>query len=473
MKRRRFLQGLPATAALCAIGSEFTQEASAAETPCGGRGPLVYATPGCITGPVAKMLMPPQGEPPLPQSPHFKGLRFTGRQRDYRDSIHADTWYPSWAADGTLYSSYTDGTVNDAAGRTTKVSSQWRASEAWFRDIGIGATDGQIPCIDSDRFGTSGNATLSGDDPFQLTATPLEPFRHASPRYEGYYPCANFFHQGVWYYGGYYCHRWLNKRNVPITYENGGFGGFRISRDGGKSWVDTPHDDLYPLFPETGRCSGGAPIKMGTPHFVDFGRDLEHSPDGYAYLAGHGTYDPDGITNWCSGDAVSLARVRPSPETMNDPGAWEFFAGHDPSGKPVWSKDFSRIQPLISWPGGAGCVNITYHPTLKKYFAILCGGWADGDSGCYNLWVVESDSLTGPWFTVACLRGSCGGQAYFVCMPSKFNRDDSRKLTFFYSANWSTYLPWKTIDRPGIPSAIDTSGPGGLYSLNVAEFELL
>ena len=51
---------------------------------------------------------------------------------------------------------------------------------------------------------------------------------------------------------------------------------------------------------------------MGTPHFVDFGRDLEHSPDGYAYMVGHGTYDPDGIANWCSGDAVSMARVRPS-----------------------------------------------------------------------------------------------------------------------------------------------------------------
>ncbi len=419
------------------------------------------------------MLMPPQGEPPLPQSPRFKGLRFTGRQRDYKETIHADTWYPSWAADGTLYSSCTDGTVNDAMGRAIRMNSQWRASEAWFREIGIGATDGHTPCIESDRFGTTGNATLSGDDAFNLSVTPLEPFRRASPRYEGYYPCANFFHKGVWYYGGYYCHRWVNKHNVPITYENGGFGGFRISQDRGKSWQDTPHDDQHPLFPETGRCSGSAAIKMGTPHFVDFGRDLEHSPDGYAYLVGHGTYNPDGIANWCGGDAVSMARVRPSPQTINVPDAWEFFAGHDERGRPTWTKDFSRIAPLISWPGGAGCVNITYQPALKKYFGFLCGGWADGDSGCYNLWVVESDSLTGPWFTVACLRGSCGGQAYFVCMPSKFNQGDSGKITIFYSANWSTYLPWKTIERPGIPSVIDTSGPGGTYSLCVAEFELI
>jgi hypothetical protein len=243
--------------------------------------------------------------------------------------------------------------------------------------------------------------------------------------------------------------------------------------DSGKTWQDTPHDDEHPLFPEVGRCSGGAPIKMGTPHFVDFGQNMEHSPDGYAYLVGHGTYDADGIANWCSGDAISLARVRPSIKTMNDRSAWEFFVGHDESHRPIWSNDFSRIAPIIRWAGGAGCVNITYQPALRKYFGFICGGWKDGDSGTYNIWVVESDSLTGPWSSVALLRGSCGGQPYFVCMPSKFNHDNARKITIFYSANWSVYEPWGNIDRPGIPTRIDATGPGGAYSLCVAEFELL
>ncbi len=468
MNRRRFLQGLPATAAMVSVAPAFSQQTSAPK-----RDPIVYVAPGTISGPAARALMPPQGEPPLPQSRHFKGLRFTGKQRNYQETVNADTWYPVWAADGTLYSSYTDGMVKDPSRRNVRANSQWEYPEGfpkdfherWFRDLGIGVVRGQITS-ETYKATTAGNATLSGDDPFNLSVTPLEPFTHPSERYEGYYPCANFFHKGIWYYGGYHCHRWLNEHNVPITYELGGFGGFRISRDRGKTWQDTPHDDQRPLFPETGRCSGSAAIKMGTPHFVDFGRDLEHSPDGYAYLSGHGTYDADGIVNWCSGDSISLARVRPSSETMNDSAAWEFFAGHDASKQPVWSRDFSRIAPLISWPGGAGCVNITYQPALRKYFGFLCGGWGDGDAGNYNLWVVESDSLTGPWFTVACLRGSCGGQPYFVCMPSKFNQSDSRNLTIFYSSNWRT-------ERQGIPSWRDPDGPGGAYSLCVAEFELV
>jgi len=461
MNRRKFMQCLPATAGLCSAPLAFSQQ-GAGQKPIRDLNSVVYVTPGSIDGPLARGLTPPQGEPPLPQSKHFKGMRFTGKQRIYQESIHADTWYPSWAADGTLYSSYTDGEVKNSAGLPVRANSQW---DRWFRDLGVGVSHGRTT-LTNDRVTTSGNATLAGDDPFNLRATPLDLFRRVSPRYEGYYPCANFFHQGVWYYGGYYCHRWINHHSIPITYELGGFGGFRLSRDRGKTWQDTPHDDQQPLFPETGRCSGGAPIKMGTPHFVDFGRDLEHSPDGYAYLVGHGSYDADGICNWSSGDAISMARVRPSPETINDPSAWEFFAGHDALSRPVWSKDFSHIAPLLSWQGGAGCVNITYQPALKKYFGFMCGGWADGDSGCYNLWVVESDALTGPWYTVACLRGTGGGQPYFVCMPSKFNQEQGRKLTLFYSSNWKA-------ERNGVPPWKDLDGPGGAYSLCVAEFELL
>jgi hypothetical protein len=204
---------------------------------------------------------------------------------------------------------------------------------------------------------------------------------------------------------------------------------------------------------------------MGAPHFVDMGRELEHSAEGYAYLVGHGTYMADGLCNWSSGDAISLARVCPSQAAMNDLDAYEFFAGHDGSGRPVWSKDFSRITPILEWPGGAGCVNITYHPHLRKYFGFMCVGWADGDSGSYDTWIVEANEIHGPWHSIDRLRGM-GGQPYFVCLPSKFLLPESRKLTLFYSANWKA-------ERPGVKRWVDPNGPQGAYSLCVAEFELI
>src|ERR1019366_7606894 len=51
---------------------------------------------------------PPAGIP-FEQSRDLAGIAFTGRYAQYG---HADTWYPSWAADGNLYSPWTDGEVN-------------------------------------------------------------------------------------------------------------------------------------------------------------------------------------------------------------------------------------------------------------------------------------------------------------------------------------------------------------------------
>ena len=471
MKRRDFVQSLLAATAV-SVAAPTSLSAQADEqhdsSPSTDLKPEEFAyAHGPITGPLARGLMPPDTLSPLPQSSHFSGIRFTGRYRDYHETIEADTWYPSWAADGLLYSPFADGRVKRSSGEWVGSRCYWDPGwyppELWFRKLGRQFSKGRIT-TEIPKQSSTGNAVLSGADPFALTVSPLESSNYESTRYEGYYPCANLFYKNVWYYGRYYCHRWLNDHSIPITYELGGFGGFRISLDRGKSWQETPFDDKHPLFPEAGRCSGGAPIKLGTPHFVDFGRELEHSPDGYAYLAGHGTRDPEGICNWSSGDAVFLARVRPSPETINRADAWEFYSGKDSTGHPVWSKDFTRIVPIIEWPGHAGCVNITYHPGMRKYLGILCSGWQDGDGGTYDTWVIESNDLTGPWFNIAYLKGM-GVQPYFVCAPSKFLGPGS-KVVLFYSANWRA-------DRPGVTSWKDPNGPPGRYSLCVAEFELL
>ena len=43
----------------------------------------------------------PPEDCPFPQSAAFCGVEFTGRHAEY---TAADTWYPSWASDGDMYS---------------------------------------------------------------------------------------------------------------------------------------------------------------------------------------------------------------------------------------------------------------------------------------------------------------------------------------------------------------------------------
>lgn len=392
--------------------------------------------------------IPDNGGSPLPQSESYAGIRHTGHLRIYEE---ADTWYPTWAKNGRLYTPYADG---HACGET--IYCTWSPStEKFFRNLGEGAPERPQ---DFEREVEAGHAIIDGEDPDHLKIQVLPKYTQISPRFHGSYPCGSLIYNGIWYYGQYFLHRWINDRGQDITYELGPFQGFRISRDYGQSWSDFPRDDRDPLFAEVGRCAGGAPIRFGAPHFIDFGRELEHSPDGFAYLCAHGTRDPEGVANWAAGDAIFLARFKPSPEAANNPEAYEFFGGLSDNGNPVWIKSLQKAEPIMEWPGHCGIVNMTYFPAIRKYIALMCVAPFDGAGGHYDTWVTIADNPWGPWKNLDYLS-EFGSQAYFACIPSKFVSEDNLKFEMFYSANWY--------------HGSREDPPGSEYALCIGEFELL
>jgi len=401
---------------------------------------------------------PPEGCP-FERSPSLTGVYFTGRHSDYHCG---DTWYPSWASDGRLYSPWTDG-----------------------------KTDG-VDCFSgAGASARTGHAVLIGDDPLALEIRNTAPPKEASAKpYEGRYPAGSLVHDGIWYYGTYCL-------GPGGSYEHNGFNwnwpnlgpmpGFQISRDYGKTWEPSPLTPDKPLFPEPRVFLG--PVKMGAPHFVDFGKNIEHSPDGKAYLLGMGALENDPMPrpcitpgepgkpfqtadgcadnfahanlSWITADQVYLARVRPSPETINDIAAWEFFAGHDGAGQPVWANNFEQIKPLIEWNNHMGCVTATYVPGLKKYLMCITDGWptvAKMDS-----YILEADVITGPWRMVCYLK-DFGEQGYFLNFPSKFISTDGQTLWLCYSANFSP--GWNGVELGVHPA-------GGRYGLCLHELQLL
>ncbi len=311
----------------------------------------------------------PPKDCPFEPSKTLSGVLFTGVHSDYHCG---DTWYPAWAVHGNQYSPWTDG-----------------------------ATDG-VGSGSAGEKATTGNAVLIGDDPLRLTVRNTSKPQPASPRpYEGRYPCGSLVHNGVWYYGTYCLGPAGIVKHEGFTYNwpvLGPMPGFRISRDCGKTWTPSPLLPERPLFPEPKKFMG--PVKMGCPHFVDFGRNMEHSPDGKAYLLGMGAEENDpkpryANLSWITADQVYMARVAPSPENINDASKYEFFAGHDAQGKPVWSGDFARIQPLLDWNNNMGCATATYDPGLKKYLMCVTDGWPT--CAKMNSYILEADRLTGPW----------------------------------------------------------------------------
>jgi len=395
---------------------------------------------------------------PFERSKTVTGVYFTGQYSDYHCG---DTFYPSWASDGHLYSPWTDG-----------------------------KTDGIICRSGYDgKMAHTGHAVMIGDDPLTLVIRNTSPPKAGSAApYKGRYPAGSLVHDGIWYYGTYCLGPDGSTEHKGFTWNwpyLGPMPGFQISRDLGNTWEPSPHTAGDPLFPEPDEYLG--PVKMGAPHFVDFGQNMEHSPDGKAYLLGMGAEENDpkprlcvkpaagggmeiqecdedflhANLSWITADQVYLARVSPSPETINDLKAYEFFAGHDKEGQSVWTGDFKKIKPLIEWNNHMGCVTATYVPGLKKYLMCITDGWPTVSK--MTSYILEADQITGPW-RMAVYMKDFGEQAYFLNFPSKFISDDGKTLWLCYSANFSR--GWNDVK-------LEFNPPGGRYGLCLHEVRLL
>ena len=379
----------------------------------------------------------PPSDCPFSKSTDITGIGFTGKHIRYGD---ADTWYPSWAANGNLYSPWTDGTVNRVKSSSGLI---WNSKP------------------------TTGYATIIGDDPLHLKITDVGVYPGDPTPYGGRYPCGSLVYNGVWYYGTYCL---LDSDGDPSKGLNwdilGPFVGFRYSTDYGKTWHDTPHTPAAPLFGEPAKPGGV--VKMGSPHFVDFGKNMQYSPDGYAYLVGQGATDPDpkprpANLSWITGDQIYMARVKPGIQNMNNRAMYEFFGGYDASGHSLWTHDFSKIKPLVDWNNNCGCVTMTYVAALKRYLMCITDG--GNTISKFNTYIVESEHVAGPWKLVVYMH-EFGEQGYFVNIPSKFISADGRTAWLCYATNFSNGNPnWNTHYRD-IP-------PGGGYGMNLQEIKLL
>jgi hypothetical protein len=314
---------------------------------------------------------------------------------------------------------------------------------------------------------TTGQAVIEGDDPLTLKIYSLGLSKASPLPYQGRYPCGSLVHNKIWYYGTY-CLAPNGSSQFGDSIFNwpwmGPFVGFRYSTDYGRSWKPCPHTPAKPLFGETG--INGYPVKIGSPHFVDFGKNMQYSPDGKAYMIAHGADKNDNPyrfynDSWITGDQVYLLRVTPSIENMNDVSRYEFYAGRDVQGNTIWTNDFKKIKPLLEWDNNMGCVTITYNAPLKKF--LMCV--TDGGNTCarMNTYILESDKLDGEWKLITYLK-NFGEQAYFVNFPSRFISKDGKTAWMLFSGNFAP--DWNGVKILANP-------PGSHYGLVLQKIELL
>lgn len=386
---------------------------------------------------------------PFEPSRYIRGVTFTGRHAEYTG---ADTWYLTWADDDNTYSGWTDGNF----------SVPIEGSEWWLSNLPECSSDSRNP-VNAHRSGKSGTgqAKIMGADPLNLKLEHLGiDYAFATP-YEGRYPCGSLVYNGIWYYGTYCLDESgrMNELGQKLNWDiQGPFVGFRVSRDYGNTWQECPHTPADPIFRESSKRGGK--VKIGAPHFVDFGKNLQYSPDGMAYMIGHGASRSEAEVAWIRGDQAYLARVIPSLETMNTASAWEFFGGHDSRGNPIWTHDFSQIKPLMEWNGRVGHATMTYNPPLQKFLLCITDGGTTIST--FNTFILESDHITGPWKLVVFME-KFGQQGYFVNIPSKFISTDGKTIWLCYSANFTNHY---------LGTSWEADPPGSRYAMCLQEIVL-
>jgi hypothetical protein len=244
----------------------------------------------------------------------------TGSYPPKSQCIGADTWYPSWSASGgDLFSTFTDGIAAGVDGSYAhplscgQCSRSPRPPSTWHNNGS--STD-------------TGMARIIGDRPGALSVSDVQTVTSSALPYQGRYPSASFAYNGVWYVGTYaIAETWgrttdEHGKKVPLNpqYQCGNwcvlgpFVGFHHAqitpRGSNMSWV-VPRKEMAKdfasykassnLFSEAGpvchgtiakvyighakypydfTCNGTwtGKVKMGTPHVVDLGRELEYAP---------------------------------------------------------------------------------------------------------------------------------------------------------------------------------------------------
>jgi hypothetical protein len=114
----------------------------------------------------------PAAGAPFPMSTDLLSYEYALGANAVPAGVHADTWYPSWDADNNLYSSWTDGKVNNVTS-------------------GSGGYGHAM----------TGYATIVGDDPFSLVVQNVSTYKEPATPYGGRYPSLNFRKGGVWCVG--------------------------------------------------------------------------------------------------------------------------------------------------------------------------------------------------------------------------------------------------------------------------------
>ncbi len=186
------------------------------------------------------------------------------------------------------------------------------------------------------------------------------------------------------------------------------------SSDGGATWTWA---DWY--FADT----------FGCPDFVQYGKNYSGARDDYVYVASQANdsayeFSPD------------IVMFRVPKDRVADRNSYEFFAGFDVSGNPLWSRDIARRKPILSDPNGCSRLSVVRNAGLGRYIMTKSHLPVGSRPTPYTpaMGVFDAAEPWGPWTAVYYDDHWSGDfRTYHHKFPAKWMSRDGKTMWLLFS----------------------------------------
>ena len=186
-----------------------------------------------------------------------------------------------------------------------------------------------------------------------------------------------------------------------------------------------------------------------SPSFLQFGRGYSGARDGFVYIYANERTTSVGNDEWNvqRPGLISLLRVpRVSVEVQN---AYEYFAGLDADGDPVWSSDLADREPVFrDDANGIMRTSVSFNSGLRRYLLITQQGSRFRAEG-YRIGIYEAPEPWGPWTRILLDDPrnlgpglNTGEKTVFWNFSNKWSSDGGRAFVLVYTGpgpdEWGT-----------------------------------
>ncbi|HEX7077595.1 MAG TPA: DUF4185 domain-containing protein [Candidatus Eisenbacteria bacterium] len=199
---------------------------------------------------------------------------------------------------------------------------------------------------------------------------------------------------------------------------------------------------------------------IGLFAFLQFGKDFQGARDSYVYI--YATHIQS--YTWATQKPGEIYLLRVPKTQIETQSQYQFFAGLDGSGNPVWGTSANR-RPVFTDPEGVMRNSAIYDPGLGRY--LLVTNHTQNNSG--DIGIFDAPEPWGPWTTVLYANGwPSGGEVernvFFANFSPKWWSNGGRNFVFVFTGK-STNDSFNSVEGAFQLAGADTTAPSAIRDM--------